>query len=272
MLLLRPLHSSIPDDSGVNVLRSRALLLLSTVLFSAASFGQSPPPPVSLATLISQAHNAFSEKKPVKAVQMTGSAVWYGGGEPVQGNVTLAANIDGSSTVTLDLQGASRTETTSALQAGRACTWIGNDGKQHNVASSNCYMAVPWFMPQIAIQVSGIPAVLGAEYKGKQGTGAGQRYMLRHQAIIGSPETKMDVTTLLQGWSTSDLALDAATFLPSSLSFAVHPDNDSSVSLNETIVYGDYRTIAHVTLPYHLQRYINGNLQLDITIQQASAQ
>jgi hypothetical protein len=253
------------------VLPPRALLLLPTILFSAASFGQSAPPPVTLATLISQAHSAFSEKKPVNSVQMTGNAKWYGGGDPMEGTATLSASIDGSSSMTLDLQGANRTETTSTLQEGRVCTWSGADGKQHTAASSNCYTAVPWFLPQIETQVTGIPAVLGADYKGKQGAGANAQYMLRHQAIIGSPQTAMDVTTVLQDWSTTDLALDTATFLPCSLSFAVHPDNDSSVSLNEKILYSDYRTAAHVTLPYHIERYVNGTLQLDITIQQASA-
>jgi hypothetical protein len=44
------------------------------------------------------------------------------------------------------------------------------------------------------------------------------------------------------------------------------------VSLNEKILYSDYRTAAHVALPYQIERYVNGTLQLDITIQQASAQ
>jgi hypothetical protein len=100
--------------------------------------------------------------------------------------------------MTLDLQGATRTETNSTLQEGWVCTWSGADGKQHTAASSNCYTAVPWFIPQIETQVTGTPAVLGRITKARGEPGQMPSTCSVTQAIIGSPQTAMDVTTVLQ--------------------------------------------------------------------------
>jgi hypothetical protein len=57
--------------------------------------------------------------------------------------------------------------------------------------------------------------------------------------------------------------------LPSALSYTVHPDDNVGIDIPVTILYSDYRTVDGVAIPFRVQRYFNGTLSLDITLNNA---
>lgn len=74
----------------------------------------------------------------------------------------------------------------------------------------------------------------------------------------------------MTGLSTTDIGLDTVSLLPAVLAYSVHPDNGAPVSIAIEIHYSDYRTVSGVQIPFHIQRYVNGFLQLDILVSSAA--
>lgn len=69
--------------------------------------------------------------------------------------------------------------------------------------------------------------------------------------------------------STTNLGLDPVSLLPAVMTFSVHPDNGAPSSIAIEIHYSDYHSVSGVQIPFHIQRYVNGSLQLDILVNSA---
>jgi hypothetical protein len=69
--------------------------------------------------------------------------------------------------------------------------------------------------------------------------------------------------------STTDLGLDPTTLLPTVLAYTVCPDNGAQVKIAIEIHYSNYQPVDGVQVPFHIQRFVNGSLQLDILINSA---
>jgi len=97
---------------------------------------------------------------------------------------------------------------------------------------------------------------------------------IRHQVALTAdttpkPNEAADVTALIQRWSRTDLTLDSTTSLPSSLKYTIHPDNSSFVDIQVEVRYSNYQNVSGVELPMDIERYVNGSLQLRISIDSA---
>ncbi len=53
------------------------------------------------------------------------------------------------------------------------------------------------------------------------------------------------------------------------LAYSVQPDKGPATKIAIEIRYSDYRAVNGATIPFHIQRYVNGSLQLDIQISSA---
>jgi hypothetical protein len=69
--------------------------------------------------------------------------------------------------------------------------------------------------------------------------------------------------------SIMDLGLDPTTLLPAVLAYTVRPDNGAQTQIAIEIHYSSYQSVNGVQVPFHIQRYVNGALQLDILISSA---
>ena len=83
-------------------------------------------------------------------------------------------------------------------------------------------------------------------------------------------QTPATSSSLVQHLSQIDLYLDPKTFLPGKLSLSTHPDNNALVDLSVLIEFSNYQTVNGVTVPLHIQRYLNGTLTFDIQIKSAT--
>ena len=67
-----------------------------------------------------------------------------------------------------------------------------------------------------------------------------------------------------------DFYLDATTLLPAAISYNIHPDNDALVDIAVEVRFSDYRVASGTRIPFHIQRFLNGSLLLDIQLQNVS--
>ena len=67
-----------------------------------------------------------------------------------------------------------------------------------------------------------------------------------------------------------DFYLDAQTLLPSVVMFNEHPDDNQLVNISVQVMLSDYRNVNGAQIPFHIQRYVNDSLALDIQLTSAS--
>ncbi len=63
-----------------------------------------------------------------------------------------------------------------------------------------------------------------------------------------------------------DFYLDASTLLPVAVTFNAHPDSDASTNLSVEIDYFNYQLLGGVSVPTHVQKYLQGSPIFDIEL------
>jgi len=66
-----------------------------------------------------------------------------------------------------------------------------------------------------------------------------------------------------------EVYLDASTSLPLSVSFNTHPDNNAGRDFPVVIAFSGYQSVNGAQIPFHVQKYLNRALILDLQIQKA---
>lgn len=218
---------------------------------------------------LSKASAAFSQGKPVASVTLTATAEWIAGSDKENGNATLTANADGSSSLQLQLEKGSRTEAQTSFASGQTCSFSGQDAVMHSSAGHNCMSSVAWFIPGVSLfggkQPTSLSTVLTAENSSSQ-----PFLHLRQQQ---TPSGDLDTSTkqFLLHLSTVDLYLDPTSSVLSILDYKIHPDKNAGADIPVQILFTDYQVVDGIRIPFRIQRYINGVLNLDLTVTQVSA-
>jgi hypothetical protein len=219
------------------------------------------------ASLLTQAAAAFSGGKTVQSVVLSGNVVSSASG--ASGTVTLTASADGGHKIQWQIANGWHTETRSAAKDDRSCTWSGADGVTHEATGANCWTAVVPFLPLISLQPALIPSALGTEYLGLVTNERGTYYAIRNQLIVGPGKTPLAVTQQIRKQSTTTLLLDPSTLLPAALDYTMQTDSGSA-NIAVEVRFSNYKQLSGLTVPAHIERYLNGNLQLAIDLTQAS--
>jgi hypothetical protein len=236
-------------------------VLTKTVLAQGAT--QATPP-----AIVGLAATAFSGGRVIHTAQLIGNATWYAGGSTDSGSVTLTGASAGSSKMQLSLSSlGQKSESQSGVGESASCSWEGNDGVSHVVG--NCWRSVLWFLPLFSLQPSLMPSNLQIVDLGIGTVGsstATYRHVKSQFIEAGAPDA---VSAEFTAQSAADLGLDSRTHLPATLVYSQHPDHGPPLSIQFEIQYSDYRSVDGVQIPFHIQRLVNGSLQLDIVVQSA---
>ena len=243
-------------------LPAAGILCLEICCFSVAHAAGNTNTPITLP----QIAQAFSQGQPVHSVVLSASAQWTAGSDSESGNATLTASADGSFSVQLQLPKSSRTESQTSFAAGQSCTWSGNDGVVHVTPLHNCLSSVAWFLPSISLLGGQQPSQITTTIGTASATGLLDIQQQRQPAANSSSF----YSALLTQLGTTHLYLDANTYLPTGLFFNMHPDDNSGADIPMHVVFSDYQQVNGVMIPFRIQRYLNGTLNLDLTVTQAS--
>jgi hypothetical protein len=218
-------------------------------------------------------NQAFSQGQPVTQVVMRGTAMWTAGSTTDSGPVTLTIAPGGAARMDLNVPSAgAQSEASSGSLEGRLCQWGDKKGTLHDVDSRNCWKSVLWFLPAYSLQ----PTVIStskqavADYGLDSVGSASTPYRhLQSQFFFNFPSVA-DAKEVARV-STIDLGLDTTTYLPAVLSYSLFPESGADAPIAVEVHYAQYTLVGGIQLPFSIQRFINGSLQLDIAIASADA-
>jgi hypothetical protein len=236
------------------------LLLASTA--SSQNRPQSDPQAVSFA---SQSIAALTGGSTISDVTLTGSVTWSGGAAPETGTAILLASGTGESRMSLTLPSGTRTEIRDASTGVAQGQWTAQSGTSGLFASQNCATDAVWFFPALGSLAAGSNVVL--TYVGQETrNGTVVQHIESYIYQAGPP----GVTASQQRLSTMDYYLDATTHLPVAITFNAHPDDTAGTNLYVEVDFSNYRVLNGIVVPMHIQRSLQGNLLVDISISGAS--
>jgi hypothetical protein len=216
---------------------------------------------------LNQLSMAFSGGKTVQAVQLSGSATWYVGNLEDSGTVSMTASVDGSSTMQLILATTGqRIESQTGSGLDMTYQWAGADGTPHRIASGACWRPALWFLPSLSLQPllqTGNVAVVDLGLGGVGSSSTIYRHIQSQLRFSGAPSLMTTDATLQ---STTDIGLDPSSLLPAVLAYSVRPDDGSPTQIAIEVRYSEYHRVNGVQIPFHIERFVNRALQLDILI------
>ncbi len=243
------------------VLFPLALVAQTTQAPQAASAGTSP------LVIAQQARAALYGAVPLADVTMTGTATRTIGPDSETGNFTLKALGDNQSRFDFTFASGTTTEVYNVSSATNAPQgfWIGTDSAVHSIANHNCFAGEVWFFPALTIvgDLSN-PAVsvsyVGAETK----NGVAVTHLSYTVAVPGVSSVPDPILTPL---SATEVYLDSNTLLPVAITYYVHPDNDLLLNIPVEVDFSSYKPVQGVQTPFHVQKFFNGNLLFDLSVQ-----
>jgi hypothetical protein len=215
-------------------------------------------------TLISSSLKALTGQATVNDVIVQATAAYVAGSDEENGAATLTALGNQQSLLQLNLSGGPRQE----IRNGPAGAWSGPDGTAHSMAIHNCWTDGSWFLPTLTLEAVLADPQLAVAYLGPDTTKG--RPLLHLQVARVLPGQSASVTALILRLSAMDIYFDPQSFLPLVLDFNTHPDSDAGTNLPVEIQFGNFQNTSGALVPFHIQKYLQGTLTLDLVVTNVS--
>lgn len=218
-------------------------------------------------TLLQQSLVILTSGKSITDVTLSGTAHRIVGPDDESGTVTVKALADIGSRLDLSLSSGPRGELRNTSGPEPVGSWSGPDGVPHAMAYHNLLIDPGWSSPfTIASLLSAPNAVIS--YVGPE-TYDGQS-VIHLTSSQQFPSATPKIAPLMQHLTQVEIFLDSSTNLPLALAFNTHPDDNALLDTPVEIRFSDYRAVNGVQIPFHVQKFLNNSLLLDL--QFASAQ
>lgn len=245
----------------------KLFVAVATFFFSVLAFPQSPTAPsIDANAVVAQAIAAFSSQD-LQSIRLEGNASEFAGSDQPSGSFSYSGTASGSGTLQLSLGDLSRTEIFSTLGA-RDCKWVDAEGKSHDVTPHNCSVSVNTVMPLLGLAHQFASLTTSAAAATDESGNATTRVTLQRPWPDDSPK----IRDLLLKLSRADLDLDPQTHLVRTLRYNTHPDRDAGIDIPVEVRYSDYRQVNGASIPFHIQKFLNHGLALDLTVTNATVQ
>lgn len=242
------------------------LLLFPFVLVSGVSSAQQVAAPASrdaqAVSLLQRSLATVVGTNTIKDVTLTGSANWIAGSDDESGSTVLKATAIGQGRIDLSLSGGQRSEVIDISQVPPVGGWCGTDVTWHSMVAHNLLSDPTWFFPTFLIS----RALSTASYAISPVNAETQNGVAVEHVRIYQQSGTGQTASLLQGLSQIDIYLNASTLLPASISFNTHADTNALVNIPIQIKFSNYQVVQGISVPYHIQKYIQNGLALDVTL------
>lgn len=280
-----------------------ALVLLTCSLFAVALRAQQSATPVPPNTWDPQAVSLLQKSLAVQVgtaqvtdVTLNGIAQWTAGSDDESGTATLMATEVGDSKLSLNLSSGALTEIRNhagtplvgtlppdapaqASQPQPVGAWSGPDGITHGMAGHNVMTDATWFFPLATLsRLADAPdytiSFIGPEIHDGQSVihiSVSQQIAQTSSTSSGGMATAIppNIAAELQHLSQMEIYLNSQTLLPVALAFNAHPDNNALIDIPTEIQFSNYQAVNEIQVPFHVQRYLNGSLTLDLQFSSA---
>jgi hypothetical protein len=273
MSFFRFVMENLEKSSDARPAGSRMATLVYAVVLASIAVGLSSRSAVAQTTqpetILTQISAAFSNGIQVGSVQLNGTIERYAGSATESGTVILTANADGTDQMQMNLSSGMRSESQTAIGVNRSCQWSGLDSVVHDSTGPTCWPALIWFLPQLSLQPGKLPVLLGTIDGGIQTTSNGTLEVLQNYVIASSFSKNSAAALQIQKLSTTLLLVDPQSMLPKALDYTLLSESGSAV-ISVEIRFSNYQRLAGLMLPTHIERYLNGGLELAMDISQAT--
>ena len=217
--------------------------------------------------ILQQSLAALSPNIAVQDVTLTGSARYIAGSDDETGTASLKANSLGDARIDLSLPSGNRSEVYNLSSGPPAGQWSDRDTARKEIPFHNLIAEPAWFSPVTSISRRLSGSAFAVSYVGAETLDS---QSVHHIAVSQPPQAIAKDVQLFQHLTQIDLYIDPSTFLPVALSFNIHPDENELVDIPVEIRYSDYRRVNGQQIPFHIQRFLNNTLLLDIQLDSAT--
>jgi hypothetical protein len=240
-------------------------LILQTAAAQTLTTATTPTQDPQAVSLAIQAYAAMTGGASIQDVTLTGTERRIAGSLDETEQVTLKAmGIDNGR---IDHPSSGRSEFRTSASAGPIGMWVGSDGVSHPMAGQNCWTDASWFFPAFSSAFSFSQGVQ-LSYVGLETLNGASVQHIR-VSKLAYDKSGNRVASIAQ-WSQVDAYLDSQSLLPVDVRFNIYPDDDTNVRIPVEIVFSDYRVVNGIHVPFHIQRYLQNGLNLDLTITSAT--
>jgi hypothetical protein len=254
---------------------NRILVLLFVCAFTAFAAGAQNQTSVQTSSVAAQglalaqrALTAMTNGIGVIDVTLTGTAQRIAGSDDETGTITLRARGTAESRMDHVVSGGTRSEVRNSANGAPQGEWIGLDGTAHPMAYHNCQTDAAWFFPALSVQSQLANPNLSVSYVGQETKNQIAVYHL--QFILHHTGVSADIASRLDPLTATDVYLEASSFLPVAIVTNTHPDNNLLMNIPVEVDFSDYRVVQGVPVPFRIQKFLNGSLSLDVTVQAAT--
>jgi len=247
----------------------RVLALVCSLAFANTGLAapQTSPPTETPQATLQRSLAALVGNTSLSDITLSGAARRIAGSDDEAGTAVLKMTSSGGTRLSCSYPSGSIVEVRSVTADGPIGAWTGVDGKVHPVPFQNLstdWGLVPAFTISTALAVqNAVVAVVGTETR----EGQSVLHIRTWQQFPGIPSSS---ALLLQHLSQTDIFLDAASLLPASVTFNTHPNDDAGKDIPVEIRFSDYRTVHGAQVPFHVQKFLNNGLVLDLQFQSVS--
>jgi len=207
---------------------------------------------------------ALVGRSAVSDVTLTGNCERVAGADDETGTFTYKALGTGGSRYDFSYPSGPLTEIRPPLSAEIAGAWSGPDNSSGPIAAHNLLGDVSIF-PVFAIGRLNSTQTFVVTFVGQETKNGLTLYHLSTYQQF--PQQSGVAAALNQHLTQTDIFLDPATWLPVAVDFYTHPDDNALVDISVEIVFSNYHQVNGVQVPFHVQKYLNNSLSLDLQIQ-----
>jgi hypothetical protein len=248
--------------------RELLVILFFLLLVTLCSSAQQPVATSAQArALASSALTALNGATQVSDVTLTGTGTRTVSADVESGNFTLKALGNYQSRLDFVEGAGTLSEVFNISSNNPQGYWIATDGTTHPTASHNCIVGQVWFFPSLSVLAQASTGNYTAIYIGletKNGVSV-QHIQIAPQSSAVSAASNQTLAQI----ATTDIYLDASSYLPVAMAFGTHPDDNANLNIPVEIDFSNYQNVQGVLVPFHVQKFMNGSLLLDLTIQSA---
>ncbi len=137
----------------------------------------------------------------------------------------------------------------------------------HQIASHNLISDWGWFplftLASSATTQNYVISLIGTETR----NGEAVLHIIASQQF---PALSADGAALMQHLSQIDIFLHSTTLFPLSIAYNIHPDDNALLDIPVELRFSDYRIVNGSQVPFHIQKFINNFLVLDLQFQSAA--
>jgi hypothetical protein len=216
--------------------------------------------------LLQRSHGALAGGQALTDVTLSGTARRIAGSDDETGTAVLKATAAGATRIDLALPSGQRSEIQSSAGGMPVGAWAGPDRASHSISEHNLKTDPAWFFPPLTFARFSNPQSCIASYIGQE-TRNGES-ALHLTAWQKFPNLDPQGAAFSQRLSQTEIFLDPSTLLTVAATFNIHPDKNALMDIPVEIRFSDYRSVNGVQVPFHVQKYVNYSLILDLQFQQ----